>query len=121
MSRDLSNAELQPPAVQTDRERAAIVAGSQAWLAVADEQARAEFAEIEQASAEALEEARACCTEFEKSIHTRADSDLRMQLDRDQRLATRLEELREREKEILRAIADWNEINPCEEHAKYNG
>ena len=58
-SRDLSNAAQQPPAVKTDKERAAIVAGSQAWLATADDQAGAEFAKIEQASEEAFKEAQA--------------------------------------------------------------
>ena len=58
-SRDLSNAAQKPPAVQTDKERAAIVAGSQAWIAIVDDQARATFAEIEQASEEAFKEAQA--------------------------------------------------------------
>ena len=71
--RDFRNAEQQPAAVQTNRERAAFVAGSQAWLDNADEQARANFAEIAQASADALEEARA----FQNTV---ADSQMPVQI-----------------------------------------
>ena len=52
--RDMIVAATQPPAVPTDTERAATVAGSQAWYDVADAQARATYAAIERASEDAF-------------------------------------------------------------------
>ena len=120
-SRDMNNAAQQPPAVQTAKESAAIAAGSQAWKPNADNQARAEFAEIEQASEDAYDEAQAFSAELDKSAHTRAESDLRMQQDREERLATRLHEQWEREKEINLALEQWNETVPCDVHTAENG
>ena len=55
--RDLQNAANHPDPSPSDREREAIVAGSQAWLDTnPDEQARAKFAALEQASSEARKE-----------------------------------------------------------------
>ena len=52
--RDLGNAANHPEPSPSDRKREAFVAGSQAWLDTnPDEQARAKFAALEQASAEA--------------------------------------------------------------------
>ena len=55
--RDLQNAANYPDPSQSDREREAFVAGSQAWLDTnPDEQARAKFAALEHASYEARKE-----------------------------------------------------------------
>ena len=104
--RDCGNAPQQPEAVQTDGERAAFVAGSQAWLDTADEQARANSAEIAQASADALEEARAFSEHCGRFANVGADSDRRMQDDADYRLAARWEELEERRKQVVEAISE---------------
>ena len=119
--RDCGNAAQQPEAAQTDRERAAFVAGSQAWLDNADEQARANFAEIAQASADALEEARAFSEHCSRFASAGADSDRRMQDDADYRLAARWEELEERRKQVVDATSAFHEAQPCDDHTDENG
>ena len=44
-----------------------------------------------------------------------------MQQDHDRRLATKLQELWEREVEIAKAIEHWNETVPCDVHTAGNG
>ena len=119
--RDCGHAAQQPEVVQTDRERAAFVAGSQAWLDNADEQAHANFAEIAQASADALEEACAFSEHCSRFANAGADSDRQMQDDADYRLAARCEELEERRKQVVDVISEWTEVQPCDEHTDNNG
>ena len=107
--------------MQNDRERAAFAAGSQAWLDNADEQARANFEEIAQAIANALEEARAFSEHCCRFTNSGADSDRRMQDDADHRLAARLEELEERREQVYAATSEWNDAQPRDEHTDDNG
>ena len=103
---ECGNAAQQPEAGPTDRERAAFVAGSQAWLDNADEQARANCEEIAQASANELEEARALSEHCSRFIHSAVDSDRQMQDDADHRLAAILEELEERREQVYAATSE---------------
>ena len=120
--RDYGNAANQPEAGPTDQERAAFVAGSQAWLeGNPDEQARANFAEIEKASAEALKEAHAFSAHCSKYKSPGADPDRRMPDASDHRLATTLRGLEERRVILLQAVEDWGQSEPCDEHTEENG
>ena len=96
--------------VRLTRSAQPFVAGSQAWLAAnPNKQARANFAEIEKASAESLKEAHAFSAHCSKYRSPGADPDRRIQDASDHRLAATLSELEERLVILLQTVEDWGQ------------
>ena len=101
--RNLGNAANHPEASPTDHERAAFVAGSQAWLDTnSDEQARAKFAPVEQASAETLRQTPSVSVLACKYTSPSADPDRHMQEAEDYHVATIMQGLEDRRVTRLR-------------------
>ena len=111
--RDLGNAANHPEASPTNQERAAFVAGSQAWLDTnPDKQARAKFAAVEQVSAEALRLTHAFSVLAYKYKSPGADPDRHMQEAEDYHIAMVMQGFEDRRVTVLRELEEWGQAEP---------